>query len=101
MRSGKCVVSLGLTSIGSRSIGSRGIRSRGIGSRSRDIGCRSRGIGWLGSIRCRGVWLLSRVDWGALEGHISDEASIVGGSVFGGLETAIRESNGVRPGNIA
>ena len=59
------------------------------------VGCRCRGIG------SRGISLFSRVDWGALEAHISNKASLVGGSVSGGLETAIGESDGVGPSNVA
>ena len=77
------------------------IRSRGIRSGSRHIRSRSRSIGRLGGIGSRGISLLSRVDWGALEGHISNKASIIGGSVSGGLEAAIWESDGVGPGNVA
>ena len=85
------IISLCLTSI----------RGRGIRSRSRHIRSRGRGISRLGGIGSRGISLLSRVDWGALEAHISNKASLVGGSVSGGLETAIGESDGVGPSNVA
>jgi hypothetical protein len=83
--------------------GSSLIRSRGrdIGSGGRGIGSWGRGVGGLGSIGSRGIRLLSGVHWGALKGHISDKAALVGGSVAGGLEAAIRESNGVGPSNVA
>jgi hypothetical protein len=91
--------------VGSSLIGSRGrdIGSRGrcVGSRGRDVGSWGRGVGGLGSIGSRGIRLLSGVDRGALKGHISNKATLVGGSVAGGLEAAIGESNGVGPGNIA
>jgi hypothetical protein len=72
-----------------------------MGRRGREIGSGGRGIGGLGSIRSWGIRLLSGVHWSALEGHISNEAGIIGSGVSGGLETAIGESNGVGPGNIA
>jgi hypothetical protein len=93
--------------IGSSLIGSRGrdIGSRGgcVRSRGRDVGSwgRGRGVGGLGSIGSRGIRLLSGVDRGALEGHISNKATLVGGSVASGLEAAIGESNGVGPSNVA
>jgi hypothetical protein len=86
-------ISLCLTSIRSRG---RDIRSGG-----RDIGSRGRGISRLRGIGSRGIGLLSRVDRGALKGHISNKAGLIGGSVSGGLDTAIRESNGVGPSNVA
>jgi hypothetical protein len=86
------IISLCLTSIRSRG---RDIRSGG-----RDIGSRGRGISRLRSIGSRGIGLLSRVDRGALKDHISNKAGIIGGSVLGGLDTAIRQSNGVGPSNV-
>jgi hypothetical protein len=101
-RSGIAHIRRSLTSIRGRGIGSR---SWDIGSRSRDIRSRgrhnrSRGIGRLGSIGSRGIGLLSRVDRGALEDHISNKAGIIGGSILGGLDTTIRQSNGVGPSNV-
>ncbi len=100
MRSGTYYISLCLTGIRSRGRGIRS-RSRGIGGRSRGIGSRGRGICGLGGIGGRGIGLVSRVDRGALEGHISNKASLVGGSVSGGLQAAIRESNGEGPSNVS
>ena len=45
-----------------------------------------------------GLW---GVYWGALVGHLSDESILVISSVGGGLDSAVRESNGERSSNVA
>merc|ERR1719347_2459064 len=44
---------------------------------------------------------LRRIDRGALIGHLSNKAVVVVSSVGGGLDTAIRESNGEGASNLS
>ena len=50
------------------------------------------------SISSLGLWW---VDRGTLIGHLSNKSIVVVSSVGGGLDSAIRKSNGVRSGNFA
>ena len=50
------------------------------------------------SVSFLGLWW---VDRGALIGHLSNKAIVVVSSVGGGLDPAIRKSNGERSGNFA
>jgi len=72
-------------------------RGRGVGRLSNDNGgVVSRGGVHNGS---RGVGLGLRVDWGALVGHLGHVAVHVVGCVLHGLDTAVREGDGVGPGD--
>ena len=66
--------------------------------RGRCVG-RGRCVHW-GSMSVSSLGLLW-VDRGTLIGHLSNKSIVVVSSVGGGLDSAIRKSNGVRSGNFA
>jgi hypothetical protein len=67
-------------------------------SRGRGVG-RGRGVYWGSmSISSLGLWW---VDSGTLIGHLSNKSIVVVSSVGGGLDSAIRKSNGERSSNFA